>query len=193
MKKTVKFLVIIPVVILIIWGFNYKKNKLKVQSSQSNIEKTKIHWMTFEEALAKNKHEPRKFFIDVYTDWCGWCKVMDKKTFSHDLIASYVNSVYYPVKLDAEQRGEIVYDGQTYKFIETSRGKGYHELAATLLNGQLSYPTVVFFSPQDQLIAPVPGYQKPEDLHKILVYFGENNYKTIKWEDFVTSSYSSPF
>ena len=115
-----------------------------IEDGNSGEEKESvINWMTFEEAMEKNKTEPRKIFIDVYTDWCGWCKVMDKKTFSNPIIAEYMNDKYYAVKLDAEQREDIEFNGTTFKFVAQG-SRGYHELAAALLNGKLSYPTVVF-------------------------------------------------
>ena len=66
-------------------------------------EPTKIKWLTIEQAYALNQKEPRKMVIDVYTDWCGWCKVMDRETFSKPAIAEFVNKNYYAVKLNAEQ------------------------------------------------------------------------------------------
>ena len=77
----------------------------------------KINWMTIEEAEAANKKEPRKLVIDVYTDWCGWCKKMDKDTFQNEKIAKYVNENYYAVKFNAEQKDSIVFLGQTFKFV----------------------------------------------------------------------------
>ena len=55
-------------------------------------EEAQIDWLTFEEAVALNQQNPKKIFIDVYTDWCGWCKVMDKNTFSHPTIAKFIKS-----------------------------------------------------------------------------------------------------
>ena len=52
-----------------------------------------VNWMSFEEAVEKSKKEKRKIFIDVYTDWCGWCKVMDKNTFSQPVIAKYIKII----------------------------------------------------------------------------------------------------
>ena len=65
----------------------------------------KVQWMSFEEAVAKNKLEPKKIFVDVYTDWCGWCKKMDAGTFNNPVVAKYLNEKYYNVKLDAEGQG----------------------------------------------------------------------------------------
>ena len=74
-----------------------------------------VKWMTFEEAVEKSKTEKRKIFVDVYTDWCGWCKVMDKNTFNEAKIAKILNEEFYAVKLNAEQRADIVFNGNTFK------------------------------------------------------------------------------
>src|SRR5688572_33238081 len=95
-----------------------------------------VKWITFEEAIKKSKTEKRAIFVDVYTDWCGWCKVMDKNTFSDPQVAKILNDKFYAVKFDAEQREDVVFNGHTFKFVP-SGNKGYHELAAALLNNQL--------------------------------------------------------
>src|SRR4249920_756491 len=53
-----------------------------------------VKWMSFEQAVEKSKTEKRKIFIDVYTDWCGWCKVMDKNTFSEAQVAKILNEKF---------------------------------------------------------------------------------------------------
>lgn len=151
----------------------------------------KVNWMTFEEAVAASKIEKKKIFIDVYTDWCGWCKVMDKNTFSKKVIADYLNENFYPVKLDGEQREPIEFRGTTFKYIPSGQ-KGYHQLAAALMNGQLSYPTVVFLDEEFNMIQPLKGYQKPEEFDMILKFLGDNHFKSTKWEEF-QKTYSSPF
>lgn len=147
--------------------------------------------MTFAEAVEKSKTEKRKIFVDVYTDWCGWCKVMDKNTFSEPKIAKILNEKFYPVKFNGEQREDVVLNGTTYKFV-TSGNSGYHELAAALLNKQLSYPTVVFLDENFNMIQPLPGYRKPEEFHPIVQFIGEGHYKTEKWPDW-QATYKSPY
>ena len=63
-----------------------------------NLGAQEVKWLTFEEAIELNRREPRKIMIDVYTDWCSWCKVMDKNTFNQAVIANYLNKTYYQVK-----------------------------------------------------------------------------------------------
>jgi len=150
-----------------------------------------VNWMTFEEAVERSKTEKRKIFIDVYTDWCGWCKVMDKKTFSEPAVAKLLNEKYYPVKFNAEQREDVVFDGTTFKFIEHG-GRGTHQLAAALLQNQLSYPTVVFLNEDFAIIHILKGYQQAPQFHKIAEFIGDDHYLSTSmanWE----ANYRSPF
>jgi thioredoxin-related protein len=142
-----------------------------------------IKWMTIEEALEKSKTEKKKIFIDVYTDWCGWCKEMDNTTFKDPEIVSYLNEKYYAVKFNAEQTGDVVYQDKTYKF-KKQGSRGFHELAAQLLNNRLSYPSFVILNEQQEVIQPIPGYQNAKKLDIILHYFGTDNHKKTPWEKY---------
>lgn len=152
-------------------------------------EKTTVQWLTFEEAVEKSKTEKRKIFIDVYTDWCGWCKVMDKKTFNEPAVAKVLNEKYYPVKFNAEQRDDVVFNGTTFKFIEYG-GRGTHQLAAALLNNQLSYPSVVFLNEDFAIVTIMKGYQQAPAFHKMAEFIGGDHYKTVKMDQW---QYQSPF
>lgn len=156
-----------------------------------------IKWLTFEQAVEKMKTEKRKIFIDVYTDWCGWCKVMDKKTFTDPKIAKILNEEFYAVKFNAEQREDVVFNGHTFKFVESGRS-GYHQLAASLLNNQLSYPNFVFLSDEFHLIpvkegyTSLPGFHEPHAFHFYLSYVAEDHYTKMKVNDY-TKVYQSPY
>jgi hypothetical protein len=60
-----------------------------------------------EEAIAKNKVEKKKIFIDLYTDWCGWCKKMDASTFLEPKLVEYMNKNYHCIKFNTEKEGPI--------------------------------------------------------------------------------------
>lgn len=119
-----------------------------------------IEWLSLEEAYARNQEEPRKIFVDVYTDWCGWCKKMDKVTFANDKVADYANEHYYAVKLDAESDREFEMAGQKMT-----------EQAVARQLGVRSYPTIVLIHEDFQKFQPVPGYREAEDFLEILTKF----------------------
>jgi len=160
-------------------------------SSRDGEEDLGINWVTFEQAVELAKKEKKKIFIDVYTDWCGWCKKMDANTFSKQEIAKYMNQKFYSVKLNAEQKEDIVFNGLTYKFVPSGK-RGYHQFAAALLNNRLSFPTVVFLDEDFNMLQPVPGYQQPESFNQIIRYFGDDHYKNSSWEGYL-KTYKASF
>ncbi|GAB4496243.1 MAG: hypothetical protein OHK0019_27560 [Saprospiraceae bacterium] len=147
------------------------------------VNPVRVKWMTLEEALEKSKTDKRKIFVDVYTDWCGWCKRMDSTTFMNPAVVQYLNDHYYPVKFNAEQQKEIVYKDKTYQF-KKNGARGYHELAAEWLNNRLSYPTVVFLDENQGVIQPLQGYQDATKMEAVLNYFGTDSHKKTPWESY---------
>lgn len=153
------------------------KNK-KTSAKDANKE---INWMTVDEVQAAMKKEPRKVLIDFYTGWCGWCKVMDRKTYTNPDIVKYINEKFYAVKFDAEQKESVMFLGKTYEFKAENRANAF---AAELMGGRLSYPTTVFLMENFQNPAAVPGYLEVPKMETILTYLGENKHTSQKWEDY---------
>jgi len=139
-----------------------------------------INWYTWEEGMTKAEDEPKKFIIDLYTDWCGWCKRMDKVTFQNPAIAAYINENYIAIKFNAEQKGEINFKGTSFKFIDSGR-RGYHALAAQLTNGKLSYPTVIFLDEEQEVIQSLPGFLDAETFAPVITYFANDMHTTTPW------------
>ena len=144
----------------------------------------KINWLTFQQAVELAKKNPRKILIDVYTDWCGWCKKMDAETFTHPVIVRYINENFYAVKFNAEQHEDVVFQNHTFRFVNNG-GRGYHELAAALLNNQLSYPSMAYLDENLQLLGAIPGFRQAKDLEPILKYIREDVYKKMAYDKFL--------
>ncbi|MFM1878446.1 MAG: hypothetical protein RLZZ241_1312 [Bacteroidota bacterium] len=162
---------------LIVW--------LGIFSTPEFLSAQEVNWLSWNEAVSLSQTEgnSKKIFIDVYTDWCGWCKKMDKDTFQNPEVAAYMSRHFYMVKLDGEGKEPIEFRGKSYEFVPQGRN-GYHELAAALLQGRLSYPTVVFLDEDFQMLSPVPGYQRPEPFLNIARYFAEDIYKEKDWKTY---------
>lgn len=147
-------------------------------------EPPKIKWYSIQEAVELNKKKKKKFFIDVYTDWCGWCKKMDASTFTDPVIVKYMNENYYPVKFDAESKDPININGQEYVNTNPATKRSTHQLAVALLSGKLSYPSFVFLDEEVKLITVLPGFNPPEKLEPVLHYIEEEAYKKQTFESF---------
>ena len=175
MKKS---LLVIPFLIAII--------AISFINKPTPVEEDGINWMTWTEMQEAQKKEPRKIVVDVYTSWCGWCKKMDASTFTNPVIVEYVKQNFYAVKFDAETKETIHFNGRDFMYINQGN-RGYNQLAAEILNGQLSYPTTVYFDEKLDEIFPVPGYQDPKMFETVLNFVATNSYKNQKWEPYLNS------
>lgn len=146
-----------------------------------------VEWISIQEAYALQAKTPKKIFIDVYTNWCGWCKRMDATTFSDPRIARYMNEHYYNVKLDAETSKEITLGGQKFVNPNPEGRRSTHQLAATLLAGQMSYPSYVFLDEKTEKLTVVKGYMQVDAFEPILHYFATGIYQKESWETFQQS------
>ena len=143
----------------------------------------KIKWIEPEKLNEIQKSNPKKIMIDLYTDWCGWCKVMDRTTFSDKNVAEKINSNFYPIKINAEYKGEINFNNKIYKYLDAKQ-RGINELAYYLTNGQLSYPMTIFLEEEFRIITLLPGYHKSNFFKSVLEYIGEDYWKDRSWEEF---------
>ncbi len=143
----------------------------KIAVAQHTVDTSPIKWYDFETAMKLNKKNPKPIMIDVYTDWCGWCKHMMKTTFTNPQIANYINTYYYPVRLNAESNDTIEYKDSA--FVSVKRGNKYIQtLAYTLLDGRMSYPSIVYIDLDGEKTV-IPGYQDIRKQEPILYYFAE--------------------
>jgi thioredoxin-related protein len=145
----------------------------KVVVAKDKATEYKIKWLSWEEMVKLNEINPKKIFIDFYTSWCGWCKVMDRNTFEDSIVASLMVNDFYCVKFDAERKDTIQFLGKPWLWIPGGRG-GYHSLAAYFMQNQLSYPTFCVLTSKFELISPLKGYIAPPQFEPIISYLGKD-------------------
>lgn len=142
-----------------------------------------VKWLTLKEAQEKNKTVAKPFIIDIYTDWCGWCKHMMRTTYSNPGIAEYINTHFYAVKFDAETKDTIEYNGKVYKPL-SSQPKTPHELAVKFLGEKLSYPSTIFVTNNYAYNLLSQGYLDEKQLEPLLVFMVENVWQNSSFDEF---------
>ena len=151
--------------IVLVWSSNL----------ELNAQDSKINWMSVEEVTEALKSDPRPIMMDVYTAWCGPCKMMMANTFTNQNLIAYVNKNFYAVKFDAESPTPVTFKGQVFSnptYDPNKRGRnGVHELSRML--GVNAYPTIVYFNEKFDVITPISGYKQPQQLQVLLTFFSE--------------------
>ncbi|MBW2936841.1 thioredoxin family protein [Aureisphaera sp. CAU 1614] len=152
-----------------------------ILSSTLGYSQDKIKWLTMNEALEAQKETPKKIFMDVYTTWCGPCKLLDKNTLSHKDVIAFINKNYYAVKFNAEGNEEITFEDFTYtnpNYQPERKGRNATHFFADALRIP-GYPSLVFFEENGKLIQAVPGYKTPKELEIYLKMIANDDYKTL--------------
>jgi len=178
--KTTKFIKMKKMLIIVI---------LFLGMTTINAQK-KIQWMTMNDALSAQKETPKKILMDVYTKWCGPCKLMDKNTFSNKDVIEFINENFYPVKFNAEGTESITYQDFTYtnpNYQEGRKGRNARHFFTEALKIS-GYPSIVFFKDDGELIQAVPGYRTPKQIEIYLKMIANDDYKklttTKAWEKY---------
>ena len=147
-----------------------------------------INWISFEEAFKLQQSNPKNIIVDVYTNWCGPCKLLDRNTFQNKKVADFINKNFYAVKFNAEGNAMIKFDDReftnpNYRPEMANRRNGNHQLTRYL--GVNAYPTVVFIDDNSDIIYKLRGYNTPAQIEIWLKLFKDQKYKSIKsQEDF---------
>lgn len=147
-----------------------------VQAKAANA-KSPINWIDIKELEGKMKEAPKKVLVDLYTDWCGWCKRMDKATFNHPDIAKYVNDNFYAVKFNAETKETLDFKGKKFDFVKQGR-RGTNTLTFELAQkNRIGYPTIAFLDEELSTIQSFPGYKDASGFDPIMQYVNGDHYK----------------
>jgi thioredoxin-related protein len=162
-----------------------QQTTLAIADESPEISNKNINWYTWEEAIELTESNPKKIFVDIYTNWCHFCKKMDKTTFKDPEVITYINENFYPVKFNAEQKEAIMFNEREFTYYtEEGRKKGIHLLAYALLDGQLGFPAFVTLDETFARIMISPGYKLGPQLMQELTFANDEKYKEMSWEDY---------
>jgi len=125
---------------------------------------TQINWIDFDKAQKQGETQSQKFFLYFYADWCGYCRKLEKTTFSDKTVANYINNNFIPVRINSERMPKV---------------------AARY--GVQSFPDMRFLTPKGENIARWPGYIEAEQLLPLLKYIQTDSYLKMNYRDFLKS------
>jgi|TARA_B110000967_G_C18900395_1_gene574445 thioredoxin-related protein len=160
----------------------------------NNITAQKINWISLNEALALQKESPKKIMIDIFTNWCGPCKLLDKKTFQNKDVATYVNEHYYAVKFNGEGNETVNYQEKTFKNPNYDASKANsrnsaHQFADYM--GINAYPTIAFLNETGDFIIPLKGFRGPQQLEFYLKMFFADKHTELKTQETFDAYYKA--
>ncbi|MEN0006228.1 MAG: DUF255 domain-containing protein [Bacteroidota bacterium] len=169
------------VVAIIATSFTFIQSNNTIFQTIQQPTRTNVEWLSFEEAVERSEKDGKKIMIEIYTEWCTWCKRMDTITLEQPAIATYINDNFYAVKFDAETQREITFKERQFEFIKRGK-KGYHSIVAELLKGhRLIYPSFVFLDGEQRVIQVISKYRSPQEFERIISYFGQDHHKRTPW------------
>ena len=146
-----------------------------------------VEWKTIEQAAKTDtKSNAKLYFVDFYTSWCGWCKKMDRETFSNPVVAKILNAYYIPVKFDAEGGSEFTWRGTKYSNMATPPGSrpSTHSFAKAILGTQMGFPSFAVFNSDQSKITIIQGYQSANDFIVMLWYFASGDNKRYPFDKY---------
>jgi len=141
----------------------------------------KLNWITMAELKEKITTDPRPVLIDLYTNWCYWCKVMEKKTYGNEQVIRYINEHFYAVKVDAETKEPVAWGDRSFSYNDAYK---VNDFALYLTSGQPGFPTTAIFADEKSGPASLEGFLEPKDLEPVLKYFGEGYNKKESFQAF---------
>lgn len=146
-----------------------------------SVKKDSLEWLSFNQALEKNKKKPKKKIIPVYTNWCISCKVQKETTFSDSSFIKLVKENFYMVDFSADSKESIIYNDTAY----ANNNNGFHPLFNKLTNNNFTLPTILILDENNNRIDAIPFYLTPQNVNPVLHYYAKDHYKKKPWEEFL--------
>ena len=125
---------------------------------------------SFEEIDILQQIQKRKTIVFIHTNWCQFCQRMKSTTFKNQEIIQKLNSDFYFIDFNAEEKGDISFNNRVFKYKPSGNNVGVHELALELgtMNNQIVYPILCVLNEKNEIILQYNNYLSPKDFKVIL-------------------------
>lgn len=131
-------------------------------ASATHAVSNEIQWQTYQNGITTAKSEGKKIFLHFFASWCGYCKIMDQKTFKDASVVQYLNENFIPIKVDADQQRELAIQYRV-----------------------TGLPSNWFLQTDSEKIANRPGYISPEEMVSFLKFIHTDSYKKMNLSEFL--------
>jgi thioredoxin-related protein len=142
----------------------------------SASDKENLQWVSFDEGIVEARKNNKKLLVDVYTNWCGWCKKMDENTYSDPAVGAYLKKHYVVVKLNAESEKSLRYKDVRY----TER-----EFAGAF--GIKGFPSTIFLKSSGEPITIFPGYADATMFQNVISFIAEDHYLRMEFDEYLST------
>ena len=153
------------VVALGLCGMAWAGGADKVTNERQAESLAPLDWVSYGDALDRAEAEDKHILIDFWTTWCGWCKVMDRKTYTDPAVVEMLNENFLIVKLNAESSRKFPVGDSEMSGVDVARQYGVRQ-----------FPMTWFVKPDGERLANIPGFIPPERFIKALEYVHERRY-----------------
>ncbi|MEL6589380.1 MAG: thioredoxin fold domain-containing protein [Bacteroidota bacterium] len=130
-----------------------------------------INWLSFEQLDDSLAVQPKKVFISFHTDWCAYCRKMDKVVFTKPEVIELLNEGYYAVHFDAESEAVVAFGGREYINEQLGQSRTpLHQIAQLLASreGQFVAPTMIILDEEFNVTARYFEYLSSKSLLRAL-------------------------
>ena len=136
----------------------------------------KLEWLAFDAAADKASRQNKHLIVDVYTTWCGWCRVMERETYGNPEVANYLTDNFVLAKVNGESPNKLHWHGE-----ELSERQFARKVGVT------GYPATYFMKPDAEMLGGVPGFIRPPDFMVYSRYVATRWYQKGGIKDYVDS------
>jgi len=143
-----------------------------------------VNWLPLNEALKRNKEQPKGIFVTFYTKSNAASSVMLVNAYSHNKVAEYLNKNFYCVRIDAQTTDTLIWDKPYYN--PQAPGK-FHDLAKTMMKDKMQFPSIFYFDSGNRLILTENLYLSPEAMYLLSNYVVSESYKTKPFTEFMNT------
>ena len=114
--------------------------------------------------------QKRRIIVFIHTDWCQFCQRMKSTTFKNQEIIQKLNSDFYFIDLNAEEKRDISFNNQVFKYQPSGNNVGINELAIQLgtINNQIVYPVLCVLNDKNEIILQYSNYLNATDFKLLL-------------------------